>query len=335
MLDLKPLDQWFIQERRNLPWREDSTPYKVWISEVMLQQTQVKTVIPYFEKWIRHYPTLKDLAAAPVEDVIKLWEGLGYYSRARNLHESAKRLTELGYEEITEECFPYMKGLGPYTKGAILSFAFKKRAAAVDGNVQRVISRLIGFQEEISKASSKKIIETWVLNSLSVDKPWHTMEALIELGALICQKKANCPRCPMSYTCQALKDGTQNKLPVKKERAPTTKLERVVLLVQTENDFLLKKGEKGKIMQDLYEFPWVEKRGSQFEWGPLKIDLNQYPLKNEIKHSFTRYEATLFAYEIRVRKTFSIEGYSWIEKSKIRELPFSSGHRKLLEKVVA
>lgn len=329
--DITPLLAWFKSQSRDLPWRDNPTPYSVWISEIMLQQTQVKTVIPYFERWMAKYPTLKSLAEAKLEEVIKVWEGLGYYSRARNIHFSAQNLIKHGFKEISEENFHLMKGLGPYTKGAIRSFAFRKKAPAVDGNVLRVISRLTLYEEDITKTSTKKEVESIVLKLLPDEKPWIAMEALIELGALICQKKAKCTQCPLQKECLGFKENKVHLLPKKKEGPKVTRLERSVLIIKTQTHVLLKKGEKGKIMQDLYEFPWVEGLPPKLHFcDQLILNLKKETQFPPVEHSFTKYRATLYPFLIELKECCNFAGYEWVLKESLKELPFSSGHRQLL-----
>lgn len=327
-LNLKPLSQWFQKNKRSLPWRQDPTPYKVWISEIMLQQTQVKTVIPYFERWIRRFPDIKKLAKTPVDEIIKIWEGLGYYSRARFIHESAVKLHQEGHDSITCENMVLIKGLGPYTKGAIKSFAFKEKAAAVDGNVLRVMSRLTLFEEDISKITSRKEIEKRVLNSLPDEKPWEAMEALIELGAQICKKNPLCTECPMVNQCLGFQENRHTLLPIKKKAPPITKLKRVVLVLKWQDRFLVKKAEKGRIMADLYEFWWEEADTIDLYLNGLSYE-KLVPLP-AVKHGFTRYEATLIPYLIELKGSFSKPEYNWFTFEDLKKLPFAGGHREVL-----
>jgi A/G-specific adenine glycosylase len=327
-LNFKPLSKWFQKNKRSLPWREDPTPYKVWISEIMLQQTQVKTVIPYFERWIQRFPDIKKLAKTPVDEIIKIWEGLGYYSRARFIHESAVKLHQEGHDSITNENMILIKGLGPYTKGAIKSFAFKEKAAAVDGNVLRVMSRLTLFEEDISKMTSRKEIEARVFNCLPDEKPWEAMEALIELGAQICKKNPHCTECPMVNQCLGFQKNRHTLLPIKKKAPPITKLKRVVLVLKWQDRFLVKKAEKGRIMADLYEFWWEEADTIDLYLQGLSYE-KLVPLAN-VKHGFTQYEATLIPYLIELKDPLTKLGYNWITFEDLKKLPFAGGHREVL-----
>ena len=195
--DIEALKAWFLKEKRDLPWRENASPYWVWVSEVMLQQTQVSVVVPYFIRWMKKFPTISALAAAQCEDVIKTWEGLGYYSRARNLHKGAQTIVSNynGKLPKTRNELLAIKGLGLYTANAILAFAFKKKAAPVDGNVRRVLARYDGVYESIDKTKVQKEIQSRAEKLLPERQSYLISEALIELGALICKKKTQL--CPM------------------------------------------------------------------------------------------------------------------------------------------
>jgi A/G-specific adenine glycosylase len=199
------LNTWFEENRRAFPWREDPTPYSVWVSEVMLQQTRASVVVPYFERWMITFPSVAALAVAPIEQVIKMWEGLGYYSRARNLHRGAQQIVDDfgGVIPSTKEELLKIRGLGPYTVAAILSFGFKQRAAAVDGNVLRVITRYAWIDQDIQKVATKRVVAEFVESFLDEKQPWVTSEALIELGATICTPAPRCALCPIQSGCAA------------------------------------------------------------------------------------------------------------------------------------
>ena len=321
MLDLQPLSAWFRREKRDLPWRIAPTPYAVWVSEVMLQQTQVKTVIPYFLRWMEQFPTVRDLAEAPLEAVIKAWEGLGYYSRARNLHEGAKTCLRHYRGQLPKEHLDQIKGIGPYTKGAILSFAFHEKAAAIDGNVRRVLSRLL------ARDPSSEEMEKILLDALPDHKPWESMEALIELGATLCMKKPTCSLCPLRHQCRAYSRGEVDLFPQKKKTVAVTKIVRHALILKAEEHLLLKKIEAGQIMAGLWEFPYFE---STFPKHFNGLSLHTAKPLSPVTHTFTRYKATLFAYLMETPKIFPVETCLWVPLKDVEELPFSSGHRRLL-----
>ena len=329
MNDIEKLRQWFYKNRRFFPWREDPSPYGVWISEVMLQQTQATVVVSYFTRWMTLFPTIEVLAQAPLEKVLKAWEGLGYYARARFLHAGARYLTEhhsgklpSNYEELKK-----IKGLGPYTIGAILSFAYKQRVAAVDGNVLRVLARYYGIEETIDCGAVQSKIRMKCQSLLPEDKPWMIMEGLIELGALICKKKAHCIKCPLMGSCIAYKKCKTTILPRKNKRTPIRPIYRTVAVIQGNCSLLIRRGEQGKVMHGLAEFPYFdegEKIAKVFDL-PLTF-VSSLP---KVSHRFTKYQAFLTPYLYQAVKQ-QIEGYEWIPFDKISSLPFSSGHRRIL-----
>lgn len=338
-LDVVSLKKWFLSEKRELPWRIEPGPYAVWVSEVMLQQTQVAVVIPYFERWMKQFPTIEALAKAPISEVIKAWEGLGYYSRARNLHEGALYVLEHhdGKLPNTEEELLKIKGLGHYTVGAILSFAFRKRAAAVDGNVMRVLSRYLLIREDISKNKTVQELRQVALSILPEEESWVVNEALIELGATICSKKPKCAKCPLKLTCKGYLQGASASLPIKSAKIKTEFLYRAVAVIFSEGSVLLRKGKTGEIMQDLYEFPYFDTTTE----GPLVNDYekNWNDLLHEstlepISQSFTRYRVKLFPSVFSAKKKQDIEDGLWVPLDHLSRLPFSSGHRKIMTKLL-
>ncbi len=332
---VEKLRAWFLRERRDLPWRRNRSPYFVWLSEVMLQQTQVSVVIDYFQRWIVRFPTMASLARASWEEVIKMWEGLGYYSRARRLHAAAQIVLECHGGELPprREDLEKIPGLGPYTVGAILNFAFQQKAPAVDGNTTRVLTRYFGIAEDIAKVAVRERIWTLAEQLLPDNHPWEITEGLIELGACVCTPKPKCELCPLQGDCIAYREGLQASLPHKTKASAVTLLEREVLIVYHGNELLLKHCQRGQVMADLYEFPYFEVQAGQEVQHllPLKLDFRQ-ALKRE-DHSFTRYRARLYPSVWEALEKKALADYDWIPWSKIKELPFSSGHRRILQRL--
>ena len=250
------LEEWFNANKRNLPWRENRSAYKVLVSEIMLQQTRAEVVIPYFESWIKKFGDFNKLAAASEEEVIKAWEGLGYYSRARNLHTIAKLVVTKyrGAFPSDKDHIISFKGIGVYTTAAISHFVFNQRVLGADGNINRVMSRFYNYNGIIANNNA-------IINLMDEFLP-HTnskncFEALIELGATICTKKAKCIKCPIASGCKSYIEGTVDLLPLVRKRATQIKLLRVVFVIM-HNDSVLVKKEKKKLMNGLYEFPYIE-----------------------------------------------------------------------------
>lgn len=336
---------WFNDNKRDFPWRKNVSFYSVWVSEVMLQQTRAEVVVPYYEKWMKQFPDLFALAKASSSQVIKCWEGLGYYSRARNLHQGARQIISLYGTNFpdTEEQLIKIKGLGPYTVGAILSFAYNKKALAIDGNVLRVLSRFFLVTEPIDKTATRNKIAQLLEKYQPVEKSWVVNEALIELGALICQKKPKCSLCPLRKKCLAYQEKKAECLPNKEKKISYIKEKKIVLILENEDHFLVRKNDKD-LMKDLYEFPylsmselettyieeelikgWVEKAFS------LRVNLLR-ALSSEF-HSYTRYRVELFPYHFSVLEKKEVSGYTWQPKYSLDKIPFSSGHRRIKERI--
>ncbi|MGF7049357.1 A/G-specific adenine glycosylase [Paenibacillus sp. DS2015] len=227
--------EWYFKNQRDLPWRRHRNPYYIWVSEIMLQQTRVDTVIPYFNRFIEKFPTIEDLADAPEQDVLKMWEGLGYYSRARNLQYAAKQVKDLhgGQVPNDKEAVFALKGVGPYTAGAILSIAFNRPEPAVDGNVMRVLSRYFLIEEDIMKGSTRVAMEKLVVELIPEGQATHFNQALMELGALVCTPKSpHCLTCPVMEHCEGRIEGKEAQLPIKTKSKPPRPEQRIVGLIE-------------------------------------------------------------------------------------------------------
>ncbi len=339
-LDCKSLKKWFLEHKRELPWREDPSPYAVWVSEVMLQQTQVQVVMPYFERWMQRFPSIAHLASASLDEVIKLWEGLGYYSRARNLHAGAQYIVEhhAGILPSTYEALAKIKGLGPYTIGAILSFAYRQRVSAVDGNVLRVIARYCALPDDIAKGTSQRKFREIAQVLLPEHEPWIISEALIELGATVCQKKPKCAHCPLQRTCQAFARGLQDELPKKTRDSRSEAIFRSVAILIGKGHVLVRRAQKGEIMSDLHEFPYFETDSQGMTSRMLiKHVQNNFQIKATetqvlpvVTHSFTRYQVTLYPIVLACTSTPQVVGYNWVPMEQLKTLAYSSGHRRIL-----
>jgi len=324
-MNWNPLVEWFEEGKRNFPWREEKSPYRVWISEVMLQQTQAVVVIPYFNRWISLFPTVEALAKAPLDQVMKAWEGLGYYSRVRHLHETAAKIVHEhgGILPSNREKLAELKGFGPYTIGAVLSFAFHQKAAAVDGNVIRVMARLFALQDD---ASQKKRYEAKVEALLPNHEPWVVMEALIELGAVICRRKPDCASCPLQDQCLGYRKAIAEALPIRKPAQAAILLKREVAVIEAGSFLLLRQVEVGKVMGGLFEFPYID-QGELWPFDLRKVKVCDLP---RVKHTFTKYRATLFPSVWKAEEKKELKGYDWVPFDQVKRLPFSSGHRRVL-----
>ena len=258
----KPLLKWYDSNRRVLPWREEPTPYRVWVSEIMLQQTRVEAVKPYFERFMASLPDIESLAKAEEETLLKLWEGLGYYNRVRNLQKAAIQIMEeyngimpSEYEELLK-----LKGIGSYTAGAISSIAYGRCNPAVDGNVLRVLARIRQDARPISDAKVKALVEQEVREVLPVDRPGDFNQAMMEIGACVCVPNGapHCEECPLNDICLAYANQTQMQYPKKATAKPRTIEQKTVLIIQDENKAVVRRRSNKGLLAGMYEFPMLE-----------------------------------------------------------------------------
>ena len=289
-----PLLSWYRENKRALPWRENPTPYRVWVSEIMLQQTRVEAVKEYYARFMQALPTVEALAACEEERLLKLWEGLGYYSRVRNLQKAAKTIVSVYGGEFPEskEELQMLSGIGSYTAGAIASIAFGQPAAAVDGNVFRVCSRLEENESCIADGKYRKYLESALTAVYPEEKKAcaEFTQSLFELGALICKpQNPDCARCPLKSICRAYKNGTQGLYPVLPQKKEKRREQVYVFLIQTPQGFCIRRREEG-VLKGMNEFPsFVIKDGESTEqvlneWG--MYEFNELKRENYV-HIFT------------------------------------------------
>jgi len=256
--------EWYFHIQRDLPWRQNHDPYRIWVSEIMLQQTRVDTVIPYYNTFMEKFPTVKALAEAPEEEVLKCWEGLGYYSRARNLQAGARMVMEQynGQVPTSVEEVAKLKGVGPYTCGAIMSIAYNEPVPAVDGNVMRVLSRFFLLEDDIAKASTRTNIEKLVITMIPEGKARYFNQALMELGALICSPKSpSCLICPVMEHCEARIQGRELEIPIKTKAKKARVEYRVAAIVEgtgeNKGKILIRQRPAEGLLAEMWELPHV------------------------------------------------------------------------------
>jgi len=343
---------WYFEHHRILPFRENHSPYRIWVSEIMLQQTQVDTVIPYFNKFMAKFPTIFDLAKANEDEVYKLWEGLGYYSRARNILKCAKEIVDVYDGKFPTDYKKALKlpGIGPYTAGAVLSIAHNLKHPAVDGNVMRVVSRIYYIRDDISIPKTKKIFEEKVMGILPNDVR-HFNQALMELGALICTpKNPKCQQCPVNEDCQANMLNLVDELPIKTKKIKNNKLYLGVGILEKDNKILFVKNNKG-LLSGLWGFPSAEGYSEMEAKENLLSFISEdslYTMNNlwelgKEKHIFTHktWQMTAYSIEVKNEKILSIEEnlsnhkteVAWIEKSNITNYAISTAFKKILKYV--
>lgn len=304
----EPLLKWYDCFHRILPWREDAAPYRVWISEIMLQQTRVEAVKPYFERFMKELPDIKSLAEAPEEKLLKLWEGLGYYNRVRNLQKAALRIQEEYGGQMPQEYETLMKlpGIGSYTAGAVASIAFGQKKPAVDGNVLRVVARVCADGSDILDTKVKKRMEREILQIMPDGRPGDFNQAMMELGAVVCVPNGapKCKECPLYDICKARTEGSMLDYPKKASKKPRKTEEKTVLVIQDGSRIAIRKRPDKGLLAGMYELPMLEGHMTQeeviryLEKEGLKI-LRIKKLENA-KHIFTHREWHMIGYTVRV-----------------------------------
>lgn len=332
------LKQWFSTNKRVFPWREHTTPYRVWVSEVMLQQTRADVVVPYFLRWIDLFPSVQQLALANESVVMKAWEGLGYYRRAKNLVRGAQHVVTVFGGELpnTAKLLLTIPGIGPYTSQAILAFAFKQQAAPIDGNVLRVMSRLFLLERSIDLESTRSLLRSFMLSWLPPQDAPVLSEALIELGACICKPTPLCDRCPLQSICKAAQMKQQQQFPKRCVRKKVITLLRWVAVVHYQQTIYLEYREAERAMQGLYEFPYedlatidqLQDKATLIRnmESYLGCKLSFVSDLEEQQHMFTHHKIKLFPSLLRAETPPKRLCYS---KDQIKILPFSSGHRRI------
>ena len=340
----EPLIKWYRENKRDLPWRDIKDPYRIWISEIMLQQTRVEAVKPFYARFLKELPTVSDLAKAEEDKLLKLWEGLGYYNRVRNMQKAAIQImTEHGGEfPCTYEEIRNLKGIGNYTAGAIGSFAFGIPKPAVDGNVLRVISRVTGSYDDIMKAATKTKAEEQLEQVIPADTACDFNQGLIELGAIVCVPNGapKCEECPLNTLCVAHREGIAHELPVKKKAKERRIEKRTVLILQDGDYVAISKRPKRGLLAGLYELPNVEGHLTEEETVAYCKKIGLSPLhirKLEVaKHIFSHVEWHMIGYGIRVDELEKASGEEllFIHPEEIeQEFPIPTAFEKYVKYV--
>ncbi len=321
--------EWYRAHKRELPWRKEPDAYRVWVSEIMLQQTRVEAVKSYYERFLRELPTVKELAEAEEDKLLKLWEGLGYYNRARNMQKAARQIMIdcHGVFPDTYEAILALKGIGNYTAGAISAFAYGIPKPAVDGNVLRVISRLTGSREDIAKQSVRKRVEDMLEPIIPKDAASDFNQGLIELGAIVCvpNGEPKCGECPLSCFCEARRQGTVSEIPVKSRGKARRIEERTVFLFKDGKKLAIRKRPPKGLLASLYEFPNVQGSMSMEEAVAYSKGIGLMPVRmkalGNAKHIFSHIEWHMTGYEIIVDELerTNEKGFLFIRAEEIGE----------------
>lgn len=334
---VEPLLAWYKKQARELPWRETNDPYRVWVSEIMLQQTRVEAVIPYFNRFMDNFHDIEDLASAPEAQVLKLWEGLGYYSRARNLKKAAKIICEEYQGTFPKKYQDILKlpGIGKYTAGAISSIAFGQPCSAVDGNVLRVITRLEENENDNGDEKFKKQIGERLEEIYPQKKCSEFTQSLMELGAVICipNGEPKCRECPLRQGCGAYLNNTWQKYPMKQKKIKRKKIDKTVLILDTEEKIAVRKRGQQGLLAGLWELPNIDRKMDETEikkWlKGIGIQEQKIEKYKNTKHIFTHLEWNMYCYRVICKEEKG--EFEWVSKNELEAMiPLPTAFRKCL-----
>ncbi len=334
---------WYDQTGTELPWRGVHDPYRVWLSEIMLQQTQIETVKPYYERFLSAFPTVEALAAAPLDDVLKLWEGLGYYSRARNLHRAAEQIAAQGFPPTVDGLL-MLPGVGRYSAGAIASIAFGVRAPVLDGNVIRVFARLLDLPDDVTQEATKadlwRVAEQW----LPPERVGDYNQALMDLGRLVCKPRLPlCGQCPIRDFCAAYANGTQAERPVKAAKAETPHFDVTAGIIWNgRGEVLIAQRPLDGLLGGLWEFPGGKQEPGETLPECLKRELREElaievevgELFTKVRHGFTHFKITLHAFTCQYvsgePQPLGVRAWAWVTPEQFDGYSFGKADRQVI-----
>jgi len=352
-----------------LPWRASADPYRIWLSEIMLQQTTVAAVVPYFERFIAKFPDVGSLAAAHLDEVLRLWEGLGYYSRARNLHKAALAIEQNhgGVFPADAESLQALPGIGRYTAGAIASFAYDQPAPIVEANTERLYARLLALTDDVRSASSQRALWDFAATIVPKNRPGDFNQAVMDIGSQICRpQEPDCERCPLRTCCAAFALGQQNELPRRKPRVPITGVDEICIVIRRRNRYLLRRRTDGERWAGMWDFVRFEVDASELEFLPktasqkrstsdrrlfaephsqlpntvrrqvydqIGAKVGDVVAATEFTYSVTRYRVCLKSFLCNGKITGSsvTGGPQWFTTAELAELPLSKTGRRVAE----
>jgi A/G-specific adenine glycosylase len=336
---------WSDAHRRHLPWRGERDPYRVWVSEVMLQQTQVDTVIPYYHRFLARFPTLRSLAEADLDEVLKVWEGLGYYARARNLHRAARRVMEHHGGQLPPDrgALLALPGVGPYTVGAILSLAFGQDAAVLDGNVRRVLSRLFAIDGDPRSAATRQRLWDLAEALLPPGQAGRFNEALMDLGATVCTpREPRCVDCPLSEVCQGYQGGGPERYPTRVQRRPRPHYDVAAGVIWRGDQLLISKRYTDDLLGGLWEFPGGKRESRETLEECLAREIREelgieiavgVPMMS-VRHAYTHFRVTLHVYHCRYLsgepQALGCADWRWVCPDGLDDFAFPAADRRII-----
>jgi A/G-specific adenine glycosylase len=342
------LIRWSLRRNRNLPWRRVRDPYRVWVSEIMLQQTRVDTVIPYYRRFLKRFPRVRDLARAELQSVLKIWEGLGYYARARNLHRASRRIVAgaRGRFPVSAAEWEMLPGVGRYTAAAIASIAGGEPAVALDANARRILARIYAYRRGVRGARAQRDLAEYFLHARGASAPGAFFQALMDLGQLVClPRRPLCAKCPVVSECESKKRGIQDRVPLRLKPVRIPHVDVAAAVIRRSGRVLLARRPEGKLLGGLWEFP-----GGKVERGETLTACLRRELREElgvdvrvrdelvaVKHAFSHFRITLHVFSCdrlrgRLRPIDAAE-VRWVRITRLHSYPMGRADRLAAERI--
>jgi A/G-specific adenine glycosylase len=340
---------WYAEHARDLPWRRQRVPYAVWVSEVMLQQTRAETVVPYYLRWMDRFPTVETLAAASRDEVLGIWEGLGYYRRAHNLHQAAHILVAEHDGKLPGEVdeLRHLPGIGPYTAAAIAAIAFNRDVIAIDGNLRRVISRLIDLAIDPRSAEGERHLRSWALRELPSGQSSVFNQALMDLGAMVCvPRRPNCGVCPLTWSCLAFQQGVQDARPVRSPRKKIPHITAAAAVLRRGERVLIGRRPEGVLLGGLWEFPGGRLEPEESLESCLRREIcEEIGVEVEVgvslgafNHAYTHFRVTVHAFECKLIRgdpqAIEHSEVRWVSPERLREYPMGKIDRAIAHTIL-
>lgn len=340
--------KWYSRNARDLPWRRRRDPYAIWISEVMLQQTRVETALPYFERWMARLPSIQALAAASEQTVLKLWEGLGYYSRARSLRRAAQIIVHEHGGQIPPEvaALRRLPGIGAYTAGAVSSIAFGKDEPVLDGNIRRVLARVFDMRTQVGSPLGERRLRDLSIKHLPKGRAADFNQAIMDLGAAVClPRNPECESCPVSNLCEAKRRGQQARLPVRPRRAPLRRVCMGAVVISRQGRVLLSRRPSRGLLGGMWEFPKAEvpdtpmdltsvrKRLPAAILESLRLQVRQPQPLIQVRHAYSHFEVMVQAFRCSIHSSEIPQGFRWVNVNRLSRYPMGRVDRKIADRL--